>query len=80
MSRIAEVSRGMRVLTPMGRVARVEGTSVHAGLGETRVVLTYLDCADQVVLQASLLRRYTGPAVIFPDEREAMRKKYAGGR
>jgi hypothetical protein len=80
--RIVRFERGMRVVTPTGRVARVEGIK-RAAADEmySRIELLYHDAPDAsllhldanftVTLQGKLLKPYEGPPVTFPDERRA---------
>lgn len=75
--RIAAITQGMRVVTPMGRIARVEGIALNTGEElHSRVLIRYLDCNDVVPLQAKLLRAYDGGPVVFPDEVSAMRARH----
>jgi UDP-N-acetylmuramyl tripeptide synthase len=77
MIRVAEVVKGMRVVTPMGRIARVEGVSLQTSDLFQRVHLRYHDTQDETVaLQAKLLRPYTGDSIMFRDETEGLRMKH----
>jgi hypothetical protein len=79
--RIAAITQGMRVVTPMGRIARVEGIALNTGEElHSRVLIKYLDCGDVVPLQAKLLRAYNGATVVFPDEAERLQAQYAKGK
>lgn len=76
--RIAAISQGMRVVTPLKRIGRVEGIVLNTGEElHTRVLVRYLDApAEVVALQAKLLRVYIGAPVMFPDEIESIRMRH----
>lgn len=77
MIRIAEAIKGMRVITPSGRLARVEGVSLATNEDCQRARLTYYDDQDDgVALQPKLLRGYDGPPVVFRDEVDQLRLKH----
>ncbi len=74
--RIVRFEVGMRVTTPCGHVARVDGIA-QSGEADmyTRIDLTYFDAhMGSVKLQGKLLRPYEGPLIAFPDEIERARK------
>lgn len=74
--RIAAISQGMRVVTPLKRIGRVEGIALNTGEElHSRVLVRYLD-GDTVALQAKLLRAYDGPPVIFNDEADQLRMRH----
>lgn len=76
--RIAAITQGMRVVTPLKRVGRVEGVALNTGEElHSRVLVRYLDAPAEVVpLQAKLLRVYDGAPVIFPDEADRLRMRH----
>lgn len=75
--RIAQITQGMRVVTPTKKIARVEGIVLNTGEElHTRVSVRYLHDNTLVQLQAKLLRPYIGPPVVFDDEREGLRKRH----
>lgn len=79
MMRLAELSRGMRVVTPLNLTAKVMGTFVDPLDPESieRVSLRYLDPALGLVeLQARVLRPYVGPPVVFQDELDQLHYKH----
>lgn len=78
MIRIAEAVKGMRVVTPRGLVARVEGVALDTSdAAGQRLNLTYLDPQEgAVTLQAKLLRGYEGDPVVFRDEADSLRLKH----
>lgn len=70
--RMAQLSLGMRVLTPSGQIARVEDLRENKGHDDLfdRVDLVYLDRSrGQVSLQAKDLQLLLGPLTVrFHDE------------
>lgn len=86
VKRIVRFEIGMRVVTPLGHVARVESVTRRDGKDAfTRIEVRYLDgpqggsqtSRDQVCvkLQGKLLRPYEGPPVMWPDEKAAALKR-----
>lgn len=76
--RIAAISQGMRVITPLKRIGRVEGIALNTSEEElhSRVIVRYLDAPEQTVqLQPKLLRAFEG-LVMFPDEIESIRMRH----
>lgn len=82
MSRVLEAVRGMRVVTPCGLIARVQGRhDDKLDPDSTKYLLQYLDIRlGEVVMAAKLLRNYEGPAVLWPDEVAQLRNTYALAR
>lgn len=79
MSRICDSVIGMRVVTPLGRIAKVVGQAIDVRDAKPRVRLQYLDPAlPEVELQPKDLRGYEGPPVLFPDELSALAGQYGG--
>lgn len=77
MIRVANLTKDMRVVTPTGAIAKVEGQWVHSEDVFARVRLVFLDPErTSEPLQAKLLKPYVGPPVIFPDEAERMQRQY----
>lgn len=75
--RVAEIRIGARVVTPLGRVARVEAFVHSANDPFRRVNLKYHDHQeDSVILQPKELQPYTGDAIVFRDEVERLRLKH----
>ena len=88
VKRIVRFEIGMRVVTPLGHVARVESLARADGSDLfSRVEIRYLDgpqgdsqtSRDQVCvkLQGKLLRPYDGPPVMWPDEKAAALRRAA---
>ena len=77
MSRVAGAVKGMRVVTPLGRIARVEGVALQTSYLFQRVHLRYYDDqSETVALQAKLLKPYVGDPIIFRDETDGLRMKH----
>jgi hypothetical protein len=70
MSRVLNFTRGMRVRTSWGAVARVEGV-----MDGERVVLTFLDRVRRPLQHKDTLTAYEGPPVLFADEIDDIRRR-----
>lgn len=75
---LAVLCQGMRVCTPTGAIARVEGFAISTSdKNPMRVKLLFLDGRDCEPLLARILRPYRGPPVMFADELVELQRKYA---
>lgn len=79
---IGALCKGMRVLTPIGLLARVDGLVIDTSRPKLQWAnVTYRVPLDPLEPQGcvltKLLRAYTGNPVVFPDELEDLQKRYA---
>ena len=79
MMRVACGVVGMKVITPLGHIGRIEGVVLDSRDDRQFFNVRYLDATisdEPVALQGKLLRLADG-VTLFPDEVERLRRQYA---